>query len=93
MEDSRSSTKALRIHPPTGFILERIVPSGGVRLCGQHTPEDTVIDVNAWVLHRNSAIFGHDADTFRPERWIDSRAKKIKEMKRSLIAVSITPCS
>ena len=78
----------MRIHPSTGFILERLVPQGGVDLCHVHLPENTVVGVNAWVIHRNRAIFGTDVDVFRPERWIDSDPEMIKEMHRSLFVVS-----
>ncbi len=79
----------MRIHPSTGFILERLVPAGGVDLCGVHLPEDTVVGVNAWVIQRNRAVFGPDGDVFRPERWIDGQPEKIKEMHRCLFVVSL----
>ncbi|MCJ1360922.1 hypothetical protein MMC16_000017 [Acarospora aff. strigata] len=83
--------EAMRIHPSTGFILERLVPQGGVDLCHVHLPENTVVGVNAWVIHRNRAIFGTDVDVFRPERWIDSDPEMIKEMHRSLFVFGAGP--
>lgn len=82
--------EAMRMHPATGFILERLVPQNGVTLHGVHLPENTVVGVNAWVLHRNKDVFGEDAHSFRPERWIENDDLKIKEMKRNLFAVSPT---
>jgi cytochrome P450 len=82
--------EAMRIHPATGFILERLVPEGGVTLHGVHLPEGTVVGVNAWVLHRNKDVFGEDVHSFRPERWIEGEEAKIKEMKRCLFSVSLT---
>lgn len=78
----------MRIHPATGFILEREVPEGGVMLHGVHLPKGTVVGVNAWALHYNKDVFGQDAQVFRPERWIDGDAEKIKDMKRNMFAVS-----
>ncbi|KAF4547722.1 Cytochrome P450-like protein 71 [Elsinoe fawcettii] len=80
--------ESMRVHPATGFILERLVPKGGVDLCGVHLPEGTVVGVNTWVLHRNRQVFGEDADVFRPERWIDGDGAQTREMKRNLFTVS-----
>lgn len=80
--------EAMRVHPATGFILERLVPRGGVTLHGVYLPEGTVVGVNAWVLHRNKDVFGEDVHSFRPERWIEGDEAKIKEMKRNLFTVS-----
>lgn len=81
----------LRIHPPTGFVLEHLVPKGGVTLCDTYIEENTVVDMNPWVMHRNAAIFGNDVETFCPERWIDKDPEQMKEMHRNLVAVSIAP--
>ncbi|KAK4670011.1 uncharacterized protein QC763_207920 [Podospora pseudopauciseta] len=85
--------EAMRIHPATGFILERIVPKGGVTLHGVYLPAGTVVGVNSWVLHRNKDIFGEDVHSFRPERWVDGDEGKIKEMKRNLFTFGYGPRS
>lgn len=36
--------------------------------------------MNAWVVHRNSDIFGHSVDTFRPERWLEADAEQLSRM-------------
>lgn len=77
----------MRIHPPTGFILERRVPAGGLMLHGIHLPENTIVGVNAWALHYNKDVFGHDVHAFRPERWVEGDEEKLKEMKRNMFAV------
>ena len=53
-------------------------------------PADTVVGVNAWVLHNNKAIFGEDVDVFRPERWIDSGVEQLREMRKYLFTVSFS---
>ncbi|KAK4247369.1 cytochrome P450 [Corynascus novoguineensis] len=85
--------EAMRVHPATGFILERLVPRGGVTLHGVYLPEGTVVGVNAWVLHRNKDVFGEDVHSFRPERWIEGDEAKIKEMKRNLFTFGYGPRS
>lgn len=62
----------MRLHPTTGFILERHVPPGGAVLCNVYLPARTVVGVNAWAIHREKSIYGEDADYFRPERWLEA---------------------
>ncbi|KAI0096639.1 cytochrome P450 oxidoreductase [Nemania sp. FL0031] len=78
------TNETLRYHPSTGIIFERVCPKGGVTLHGQYIPENTHIGVNAWVINRDKSIFGEDADTFRPERWIESDPKAVTKMKMNL---------
>jgi cytochrome P450 len=74
--------ESMRLHPALGQILPRIVPKGGVHLCGKFLPEGTEVGCNAWTVHHDRAIFGEDADTFRPERWLDNDEEKVKNMER-----------
>jgi len=82
-------TEALRVHPATGFILEREVPSGGAEIAGTFVPAGTVVGINAWVMHANKQVFGEDAERFRPERWLGDD-EKIREMKRCHLTVGLT---
>ena len=43
--------------------------------------------INAWVLHRNKDVFGADAGTFHPERWLGSK-EDVAQLERYLFAVS-----
>ncbi|MCJ1393736.1 hypothetical protein MMC18_006612 [Xylographa bjoerkii] len=70
--------EAERVHPPIGLPLERIVPSEGATICGQHFSGGTVVGINAWVIHQNKSIFGEDADSWRPERWLCGRAERTR---------------
>lgn len=63
--------ECLRTHPPLGQLIPRVVPEGGTQLCGCYMPAGTVVGCNAWVVHRDKAVFGEDADVFRPERWLE----------------------
>ena len=78
--------EAERIHPAIGLPLERIVPSEGATICGQRFEGGTVVGINAWVVHRDKAVFGNDAETWRPERWLCGRAERIK-MEETLLTV------
>jgi len=63
--------EGLRMHPATGLPLMRLVPAGGATISGRHFPEKSTVGVNAWVAHRNSSVYGPDADSWRPERWLE----------------------
>lgn len=65
--------EALRLYPGNLFPQERVVPAGGLKLPdGRFVPEGTALGFNAYVMHRNKAIWGPDAEEFRPERFIRS---------------------
>ncbi|MCJ1384344.1 hypothetical protein MMC17_007460 [Xylographa soralifera] len=70
--------EAERIHPAVGLPLERIVPPEGATICGHHFSGGTVVGMNAWVIHQNKSIFGEDAASWRPERWLCGRAERNK---------------
>lgn len=78
--------EAARIHPSIGLPLERVVPSGGSRICGKFLQEGTIVGINAWVVNRDSEILGQDADTWRPERWLCSEPTRMK-MDQALFTV------
>jgi cytochrome P450 len=79
--------EALRIHPPISLSLERVVPSGGLQLPnGMYIPPGTVVGINPWVLHRDERIFGADASSWRPERWLDQDIEVVKTMERNLLS-------
>lgn len=81
--------EGLRIHPPVGNILERIVPSPGLALRdGRVIAPGTIVGMSQWVVSRAKEVYGDDADVFRPERWlredeetIESYEARLKMMK------------
>ena len=82
--------EGLRMHPPVGTILERVVPSSGLPLPdGRVIAPGTIVGMNQWITSRNKKVYGDDADVFRPERWLrgddeasaayEARLKMMKE--------------
>jgi cytochrome P450 len=63
--------EALRIHPATGFPMQRLVPPEGTTIAGRFIPGGSSVGINAWVAHRNQDVYGLDADEWRPERWLE----------------------
>ncbi|KAK6334433.1 hypothetical protein TWF730_003647 [Orbilia blumenaviensis] len=77
--------ESLRLHPAVGILLERIVPAGGVTLCGEFIPEGTIVGCNPWVIHHDQRVYGADAEFFRPERWIEATDEQKADMERSYL--------
>ena len=63
--------EALRIHATSGIGLPRLVPAGGLTVSGVFFPEGAVLSVPTYTIHRDRAVWGEDADAFRPERWFE----------------------
>ncbi|WYZ42238.1 hypothetical protein EsH8_V_001133 [Colletotrichum jinshuiense] len=78
--------ESLRLHPATGLTMPRVVPEGGRQLAGIFFPAGNVVGINAWIAHHNKEVFGHDADEFRPERWIDSSKEQKSAMESYFFA-------
>src|ERR1700742_3047023 len=83
--------EGLRMNPALSLPLERVVPTDGLTLQhenGSQTflPQGTVIGVNPWVFHRHQHIFGHDAESWNPNRWLSDREKETKHMEHSILA-------
>lgn len=79
--------EAMRMHPAVGQLLERVVPPGGAVISGVWLPEGTIVGVNPWVVSRDPSVYGQDANTFRPERWLEADAASLKLMERNFMAV------
>lgn len=63
--------EATRMHPAVGLLLERVVPAQGLTLPGgRFIAPGTIVGLNAWVVHRDKIVFGQDAESFNPERWL-----------------------
>lgn len=78
--------EALRMHPAVGLLLERVVPAGGARLGDIELPEGTVVGMNPWVAARDTSVYGSDAYTFRPERWLEASEEQLKVFDRNFLA-------
>ncbi|XDG03463.1 hypothetical protein ABKA04_003078 [Annulohypoxylon sp. FPYF3050] len=83
--------ESLRIHGNLGLVNERVTPAEGAIIDGFKIPGGTIVGINPWVIHRNTEIYGEDADVFRPERWLDAPEAEIENMKRNLFSFGAGP--
>lgn len=78
--------EAQRLHPAIGMSLPRTVPQEGFWLHGHFFPPGTTVGCNPLALHRNPDIFGEDADSFSPDRWLAAD----ENMRRALRQYNLT---
>ncbi|KAJ6002801.1 hypothetical protein N7451_005348 [Penicillium sp. IBT 35674x] len=82
--------EAMRVNPGIAMIFERVVPEGGFTLPdGRYIPAGTKVGSNPFVTGRDYGVFGDDADTFNPDRWLrgkneseeafDARLRRMKD--------------
>lgn len=66
--------EGLRIYPPVTGLLAKMVPEGGAKIevdgVEKFAPGSTQVGWNSWGMMHDPAIFGADAEIFRPERWL-----------------------
>jgi len=74
--------EGLRMHPPPGGLLPRVVPPGGDSFNDVYLPAGVEIGVNTWGMMRDEDVFGPDPEMFRPERWLGIQESKYAEMAR-----------
>ncbi|KAL3426423.1 cytochrome P450 [Phlyctema vagabunda] len=77
--------EGLRIFPPVVGLMSKEVPAGGDVINDRFVPGGTKIGYGAYGIFRNVAMWGDDADAFRPERWLDDTAPdRTREMEATL---------
>lgn len=81
--------EALRVHTSNSPPIERVVPAGGICVDGHLVKEGTVVGIPQYLVHRDQAVFGADAELFRPERWLEADAAALKAMDQNFMTVSI----
>lgn len=69
--------ETLRLNPPAPNIFPRFVSEPGMDLYGRFAPAGTEVSGNPWIMQRDQALFGEDAEEFKPERWLDPERSKL----------------
>lgn len=81
--------ESLRLHPPVMELThvakhDAVVPMSKP-IPGTHNlfftiPRGTVIQIPVNALHTDPAVWGDDAESFKPQRWLDDNAEKTKHL-------------
>lgn len=80
--------ESMRIFPIASWGLDRVVPPGGATISGTYVPGGAVVGVNIDAVHLDQDIYGPDAPTFRPERWLEADEDQRRRMDRAFLAFS-----
>jgi cytochrome P450 len=78
------------MNPALSLPLERIVPSEGLNLkhedeTSTFLPSGTIVGINPWVFHRHPHIFGPEAESWNPDRWLTQQELETKSMEHALL--------
>ncbi|KAI9650593.1 hypothetical protein NHQ30_000611 [Ciborinia camelliae] len=80
--------EASRVHSTVGLLLERVVPASGLALSdGIFLPPGTIVGINPWVTNQNKKVYGEDANSFVPERWLRYDGLETEEEYQSRLSV------
>ena len=74
-----SITEGMCLHPSVGLTMPRFVPAGGAKISGVDFPGGYRVGINGAVVHYDREVFGCDADTFNPDRWIEGDAVQMNK--------------
>ena len=75
--------EGLRLWPPLFGLQAKMSPPGGETVNGTFFPGGTEIAICGQSVGRKKAVFGPDADIFRPERWIEADAQTADKYMKS----------
>lgn len=73
--------ESLRMAMPVPGRLPRIVPpaeQGTLVVDGQTIPPGTIVGMSAYTMHRSEELWGHDALSFNPDRWLGEAGRDLE---------------
>ncbi|KAF4551730.1 Cytochrome P450-like protein 18 [Elsinoe fawcettii] len=76
--------EGIRMRPPLLGIFPKVVPAGGAQVLGFNLPPGTSVAMNISALLRSTAMFGPDADLYRPERFMELEQAERTQMERNV---------
>ena len=65
------------------------MPPSGLRTNGYSIPAGTIISVPQYTAHRDTEVYGEDAEIFRAERWLEADSAALRRMDQNFLAVSL----
>lgn len=79
--------EGLRMRAPTPGLFLKTVPPGGDHIDGKFIPAGVGVGTNSSAVLASRELFGDDADTFRPERFLEVGAGRRADMERDVEVV------
>ena len=76
--------EATRMFPSFQVPMPRYAPAQGLELSGRHIPAGYRVGMNPKCVQYDKSVFGHDAEVFNPERWLESEERN-KAMDKAFI--------
>lgn len=80
--------ESMRVYSTPNWPMERKVPAGGAMICGKFFAEGTSVGCLPSAVHFNPGTFGEDAETFRPERWLEADEDELRAMEAAHLGFS-----
>ncbi|KXT19053.1 hypothetical protein AC579_8761 [Pseudocercospora musae] len=80
--------EGLRFRPPVALTGSRLVPQGGLEVCGHYLPEGTVITTQSLSMSRQRPDLFPDYDTYNAHRWLQEDGKSA-ERKHLLVPFGV----
>ncbi|KAJ4363553.1 hypothetical protein N0V83_009849 [Neocucurbitaria cava] len=78
--------ESFRLYAPFAAPSQRYSPRPqGLDLAGTHIPGGWRVGLNPAVVQHHREVFGEDAGTFRPERWLNRSAEQTKLMQKCMM--------
>ncbi|KAI1407130.1 cytochrome P450 [Hypoxylon sp. FL1857] len=77
--------ESLRLYPINPNPMERVVPSNGFETHGHFLPPGSIVSVPHYSTHRDTSIYGDDAEEFRAERWLEGDLSAIEQMDQNFL--------
>ncbi|RDW65763.1 uncharacterized protein DSM5745_09502 [Aspergillus mulundensis] len=79
--------EAMRLHPLASTLLPRVLTplDPEIVINGRRIPTGIELAANPWISHRDKAVYGPDAEEFKPERWLADPTKAKELEKYNLI--------
>lgn len=74
--------ETMRYYPINMGLGPKIVGPQGDTHRGIYLPPGTEIGFSAWDVYRYNPVYGPDAATYRPERWLDNDAETLARMEK-----------
>lgn len=79
--------EAARVWPSFQVTMPRCAPAQGLQLPNSFfVPAGYRVGINPFVAQRDKDLFGNDANSFRPERWLEADESKLRKMNATMLS-------